>query len=85
MKLNFRRVAVGSLAWGTGAALFVLGGCSSGAGVACGPEKPVIYHQRTTMPLAVGDDLGVAVFTTRSALQARGIGPDATYAQVPSE
>ncbi len=24
MKLNFRRVVVGSLAWGTGAALFVL-------------------------------------------------------------
>lgn len=50
--------------------------------VATGPQ-PVLYSNCSSMPLAVGDSVGAAVFTTRQSLAARGIQTDVRTASVP--
>lgn len=57
------------------------GGCQDRP-IAAHPQ-PVLYSNCSSMPLAVGDSVGAAVFTTRQSLAARGIQTDVRTASAP--
>lgn len=77
LELNMRRatcfIAV------AGIALLVLSGCQSRPTT---DPQPLVYSNCRSMPLAVGDGVGTAVFTTRQSLAMRGIQSDTRTASV---
>ncbi len=78
LELNMRRAARPIAI--AGLALLCLAGCQSRP---ASDPQPLVYANCRTMPLAVGDSLGTAVFTTRQSLAMRGIQTDTRTASAP--